>query len=430
MTIFENFYAKTLFLCRFRGITSSAMIRNFEFGNFCSYRETASISFAASASVDTDDSFAQSLRKDRISLLMGVFGANASGKTNLLKGLVFLGFFLRHSYQHLGEKDPIPVDGFFHLGLKTPVILKVEFEGHGGVYRYECELLPETVVTEKLSQLNLETGYFRTLMARSAEGKITGRDFDVDRAAITRLLKDRPNASMFAAGLLTGSKEIAKINRALGVIETNVDRAGKQASASESEFQLLVEASEYFDANPHLRESVEERLVASDLGISGFLIKELMVFDSDKKREEKIKFPFVCHRVDGQELEFPLSLESSGTKRLFLVLRRFFPVLMDGGIVVIDEMESDMHPHLIPTLLDLFADPELNPKRAQLLFTCHHVEILNRLAKEQIVLVEKDANCVSHAKRLSEVAGVRREENFFSRYNAGYYGAIPKPEVF
>ena len=111
------------------------------------------------------------------------------------------------------------------------------------------------------------------------------------------------------------------------------------------------------------------------------------------------------------------------------MLRRFFPVLTDGGVAVIDEMESDMHPHLIPTLLDLFADPELNPKKAQLLFTCHHVEILNRLDKEQIVLVEKDADCVSRAKRLSDIPGVRREENFFSRYNAGHYGAVPQPEV-
>ena len=140
-------------------------------------------------------------------------------------------------------------------------------------------------------------------------------------------------------------------------------------------------------------------------------------------------FPFVRHRVAGAEVDFPMALESSGTKRLFLVLRRFFPVLTDGGVAVIDEMESDMHPHLIPTLLDLFADPELNPKKAQLLFTCHHVEILNRLDKEQIVLVEKDADCVSRAKRLSDIPGVRREENFFSRYNAGHYGAVPQPEV-
>jgi predicted ATPase len=134
--------------------------------------------------------------------------------------------------------------------------------------------------------------------------------------------------------------------------------------------------------------------------------------------------------VDGADVELAMALESSGTKRLFLVLRRFFPVLTDGGIAVIDEMESDMHPHLIPHLLDLFTDPDMNTKRAQLLFTCHHVEILNRLAKEQIVLVQKDANCVSHAKRLSDIPGVRREENFFSRYNAGYYGAIPQPEAF
>lgn len=405
------------------------MIRHFEFGNFCSYRETAAVSFVAGASVETDNSFTPSLRGDQVSLLMGVFGANASGKTNLLKGLVFLGFFLRGSYQRMSEKEPIPVDGFFHIGRKSPVRLEVEFEGNGGVYRYECELLPTAVVSEKLSQLHSGTGYFRTLMARDERGKITGRGLDVDRLAITRLLKDRPNASMFAAGLLTGSKEIAKINRALGIIETNVDRTGKQDEVKQGGFESLVEAAEYFDANPHLREGLEERLNASDLGISGFRIKELTALDAEKKREEKVKFPFVVHRVDGTEVEFPLSLESSGTKRLFLVLRRFFPVLTDGGIAVIDEMESDMHPHLIPHLLDLFADPELNPKKAQLFFTCHHVEVLNRLAKEQIVLVEKDSHCVSRAKRLSEIQGVRREENFFSRYNAGHYGAIPKPEV-
>jgi AAA15 family ATPase/GTPase len=406
------------------------MIRNFEFGNFCSYRETASISFTAGASVSTDNSFAASLSNDQVSLLMGVFGANGSGKTNLLKGLVFLSFFLRHSYQNLGEKDPIPVDGFFNLNRNTPVAFKIEFEGNGGLYRYECELLPTAVVGEKLSQFHSETGYFRTLMSRDAEGKITARDFDVDRVAITRLLKDRPNASMFAAGLLTGSKEISKIDRALGVVETNVDRSGKKDSVSENELQSLIEAANYFDSNPHLLANLEERLIAADLGISGFLIKKMPVFNASQKREEEILFPFARHRVDGADVELAMALESSGTKRLFLVLRRFFPVLTDGGIAVIDEMESDMHPHLIPHLLDLFADPDMNPKRAQLLFTCHHMEILNRLAKEQIVLVQKDANCVSHAKRLSDIPGVRREENFFSRYNAGYYGAVPQPEAF
>jgi predicted ATPase len=92
-------------------------------------------------------------------------------------------------------------------------------------------------------------------------------------------------------------------------------------------------------------------------------------------------------------------------------------------------MESDLHPHLIPLILDLFSDPDINPKRAQLLFTCHHVEILNTLSKEQVILVEKDADCVSHAYRLSDIKGVRRDDNYFANYNAGRYGAVPEPDL-
>jgi ABC-type molybdenum transport system ATPase subunit/photorepair protein PhrA len=405
------------------------MIRRFEFANFCSYRQTGAIAFTASTSLDTDNSFVSSPRGDKVSLLMGVFGANASGKTNLLKGLVFLSFFLRNSYQGLGEKEEIPVDGFFHLGRQEPVDFLVEFEGNGGVYRYECQLLPTSVVSEKLLRLHEDTGYFRTLMTRDTEGKITIRDLEVDGSAVRRLLQDRPNASMFAAARLTGSKEIALINRAFGMIETNVNRAGKHEQVNDPEIQSMIEAADFFDKNPHLREALEDRLVSADLGISGFVVKPMKVFDQDHKREQEFPFPYVRHRLDDKSnVDFPLALESSGTKRLFLVLRRLFPVLAEGGIAVIDEMESDMHPHLIPALLDLFSDPELNPKRAQLLFTCHHVEALNHLAKEQILFVEKDEHCVSHVKRLSDMPGVRREENFFSRYNTGHYGAIPHPE--
>ncbi len=108
----------------------------------------------------------------------------------------------------------------------------------------------------------------------------------------------------------------------------------------------------------------------------------------------------------------------------------FLPVLTDGGMAVIDEMESDLHPHLIPLLLDIFVDKDSNPKRAQLIFTCHHVEILNHLAKEQIFLVEKDDVNQSQVRRLSDYKGVRRDENHFANYNSGRYDAIPEPEIF
>jgi AAA15 family ATPase/GTPase len=143
-----------------------------------------------------------------------------------------------------------------------------------------------------------------------------------------------------------------------------------------------------------------------------------------------VPVPFVSHRTGSRSFELPLTLESSGTKRLFVLLGAFLPVLTEGGVAVIDEMESDLHPHLIPLLLDLFVDATTNPKRAQLLFTCHHVEILNQLAKEQIVLVQKDDECVSTLRRLADIKGVKREENFFAHYNAGRYEAVPSPSLF
>lgn len=88
------------------------------------------------------------------------------------------------------------------------------------------------------------------------------------------------------------------------------------------------------------------------------------------------------------------------------------------------------HSHLIPILLDLFVDRHTNPKRAQLLFICHHMEILNLLTKEQIVFAQKDHDNASHVRRLCDLKSVRREENFFANYNAGRYEAIPEPERF
>ena len=80
---------------------------------------------------------------------------------------------------------------------------------------------------------------------------------------------------------------------------------------------------------------------------------------------------------------------------------------------------------MIPPILQLFFDPVTNPKNAQLLFSCHSVDVLNSLDKTQVVLVEKDSECRSSAWRLDEMKGVRRDENLFAKYNAGAYGAVP-----
>lgn len=410
------------------------MIRHLSFENFCSFRDSGELALTTGPKTPTDDSFTKSACGDQVTVLAGVFGPNASGKTNLLKLTAFLNFFIRHSYHHpIGDGDEIiPVDAFISKE-EEPTRMEIEFEGNGRVYRYAASLTRKAVLEERLSLRNPQTKSFRIVLKRQegVRGPLLSQDDDfTDLATLRNLLKDRPNASMLSAGLVTGRQEFKKAVASLGTFETNVGRMGKAEVVDGNRTSEIVRCGKYMQENPHFTADIEARLKAADLGISALRIKDVEALNDKTGETRTLPMPFVAHRSGDIEFEIALTHESAGTKRIFVLLTKFLPVLTDGGVAVIDEMESDLHPHLIPILLDLFVDPHTNPKRAQLLFTCHHMEILNLLSKEQIVFVEKDENNISHVRRLSDVKGVRREENFFANYNAGRYEAVPEPERF
>lgn len=408
------------------------MIRHLKFENFCSFRDSGELALTTSAKTPTDDSFAESVCGDKVTVLAGVFGPNAAGKTNLLKLTAFLNFFLRHSYQRGEMDDSIPVDSYAGRD-QQPIQLEMEFEGSGRVYRYAVTLTRHTVLEERLSLRNPSTKSFRVVLRRQTGARgaiITQEDDFTDINTLKNLLKERPNASMISAGMVTGRVEFKNVLASLGRFETNVDRMGKTEVVHGNRTSEIIRCGEYLRDNPHFTADIEARLKAADLGISALRIKDVDALIEKTGETRKIPMPFVAHNSGDMEFEIALSHESAGTKRLFVMLRMFLPVLTDGGVAVIDEMESDLHPHLIPILLDLFVDRHTNPKRAQLIFTCHHMEVLNQLAKEQIVFVQKDHDNLSHVSRLSDLKGVRREENFFANYNAGRYEAIPEPERF
>lgn len=409
------------------------MIRKITFSNFYSFLEETVVDFTASAKTPTDDSFVDSSCGDKISLLTGVFGPNAAGKTNLLKALSFVSFFIRSSYQQLGPEEEIPMDRFAgNQSDDEPARFEFEFEGKGGRFLYRLSLTPKTVFREELKRYQPRSGKFRQILVRklTRDGLPDLRGFDEfsDLDAVRKILQDRPNTSMLAAGTQTGQKKFKQVLDSLGHIPSNVGRHGKRSYPIEGLTIDAYNCSEFFHKHPEHHDALRDLLTAADIGIVDFEIKPVKIrLENEDARESFL----IYFQHEGQKGRFslPAYQESSGTHRLFMLLGTFIRILKTGGCVTIDEMESDLHPHLIPTIFSLFTNPEINEKQAQLFFTCHHMEMLNHLQKEQIYLVEKRDDCVSEAYRLDEVKGVRREENFLANYNSGRYGAIPEPEL-
>jgi predicted ATP-binding protein involved in virulence len=184
-------------------------------------------------------------------------------------------------------------------------------------------------------------------------------------------------------------------------------------------------ASALYYGNEHLRMAMTKLLKGWDLGLSDVRIERQTITNLNGDKEE-ICIPFGVHSVNGVEHAIMLKQESSGTQAAYLLLSRLLPVLKSGGIAVIDELEADLHPHMLVPILDLFFDPENNPHHAQIIFTCHSIEVLNLLHKAQVVLVEKDENCTSSAWRLDDVKGIRSDDNLYAKYMGGSYGAIPQ----
>ena len=234
---------------------------------------------------------------------------------------------------------------------------------------------------------------------------------------------DRQNTSLISTAIQFGvplardlaSNDIFTNIHALGRHPINVNR--------------VLDASSFYAQNEHYLRKASHLLAGWDLGLSEITLEKMHVTDENGQPKEFV-LPYGGHTISLEEGVFithqiPLLAESSGTQGAFVLLRLILPALETGSVVVMDELEADMHPHMLSEILDLFFYPETNPHNAQIIFTCHAMEILSHLHKGQITLVEKDSQCESDAWRLDKMKGVRADYNFYAKYMAGAYGAVP-----
>ena len=393
------------------------MLRSFTLQNFQSFREPVQISLELNRHTPEDGRSCTSALGTRLSKAIAVVGANASGKTTLIKSLVFVDWFVKHSF-HAKPDEPIPLAAHFSATTE-PSTFEVEFEFDGREWRYRLIASRDRVYHESL--YSKQSRAFSYVFTREWNPERKG--YTVKQQQFGMLQKEAEKVRENASLISTAAQY--EVDLALKLVSanvlSNVHGLGRQAM----DHDQIMRASEFYAKNIGIRSHMATLLHQWDFGLSDVRVEKHTVTRESGKTEE-IHIPFGIHRVGDKEHPLMFLHESSGTQGAFILLSRILPALQHGGLVVIDELEADLHPHMLTPLLDLFFSPKTNPHNAQIIFTCHSIEVLSLLHKAQVVLVEKDDNCESDAWRLDSVKGVRADDNLYAKYMAGAYGAIPQ----
>lgn len=396
------------------------MLHKYQFKNFFSFAETTEVSFELSNQAPNSDLMFQSPGGTRLSKVLAIIGPNASGKTNALKPLSFLNWFIVRSFTTYKPEGNFRLQPHYFLGSDHSEF-EIEFEVSGQHYRYHLIVTQERVEQESLylKTSQLFSYIFRRKWSESdSTYQIRQQKFGF---AAREAKKVRPNASLIATAAQYNVPCALELVDYFERFYTNVTYSGRGHFDSGDVFST----ARYFHDHPAMRGQMSDILSRLDLGLAKVIIKSGEFVDKESGEREKMNVPLGVHRKGKHEHELPLWYESSGTQAAFVLLEKILPALEYGGIVIIDELEANLHPDIIVAMLDLFLDRERNPHNAQIIFTCHALEILNELQKDQVLLIEKDADGNSEAWRLSDMKGIRRDINLYAKYRAGKYGAIP-----
>ena len=365
--------------------------------------------------------------------VVGVFGANASGKTNLLRALFDMRDAVRTSFAEWPTRPGVPRQPFKldPAAAEETTLFEVDLMlGKKPVrYTYGFELSDERVEAEWLhaypegrrvvwfdreaDRPEAEGGEF--LFPEADSGSASGSGFEGKRELLVPVT--RSDALFLSTGATLNDPQLAALHRWF-LDNLWLMTPGQDVKVRSAWTQRLLADSK---RGKEYREWLVELLSIADLGISGIDI-------DDKTGEIALR-----HRTsDGADvaLDF-VGEESLGTHSWFAFLGPMLHVLDKGSVLLVDELDSSLHPTLAAEVVRLFQDPQANPRDAQLVFTTHDAtllgsEVLERpLGRDQVWLTAKRTSGETELYRLTEV-DPGPGENLERGYLRGRYGGVPR----
>lgn len=421
------------------------MLVKFSLRNYRTFREQADWDLIASTDTTNEAESVVPFSKFGLRLLKGavVYGANASGKSKLIEGLSFMRDFVRTSAD-AQPGDEIPFEPFrlSTITEKEPSEFEIIFVHDGVRYRYGFEVTASCVVAEWL--------YYRTTTKEAKVFSRNGQNFgelnskELKGLAAQYIKEGNVRENALALSLITKLYKLAPAQAVLSwfnklkIISGLTDEGYRAFSMSEAQ-------------KPVRKDAMLRLLQEADLGIEDLEVKQLDVnqlpkgFPAEVKKqlqralakEKNTKVfsdvltkhsKFDDESQTSEAIQFSMQEdESAGTLKFFSLTGPVLDVLETGQVLVVDELDSRLHPNLVCKLVALFNSAKHNPNNAQLLFNTHDTNLLTNgnFRRDQIWFTEKDRYGAATLYSLAEINGVRASDKFELNYIRGKYGAVP-----
>lgn len=409
------------------------MLLRFRFSNFRSFRAEQELSLIAGPFTDLPDVVLHPAGiKEGVLPGAAIYGANASGKTNVIQALKFMASAVSLSHRGWSPGGAIPCEPFManEESRLEPSEFEADFLLAGVRHRYGFRVDSEVVLEEWLYAY--PRGKKQTWFHRTRGNPIVfGNKMPGENRTIENLT--RQNSLFLSAAAQNAHEALSPIFTWIsGLLFVIGDRSEYREHTTR-----LCSKSDY-------RNEIARLVSVADLGISEMSVEDENLPDEVRELVEEYvtklrlqgETPQVIrllHRFGNTTVRFNMDQESDGTLAYLALLGPAVDAIKKGTPLLIDELDASLHPLLAIQLLRLFNTPSSNPKGAQLIFNTHDTDLLSSgvLRRDQIWFTEKGNDAASHLYPLSDFKP-RRQENLQNGYLQGRYGAIPfiNPDAF
>ena len=400
------------------------MIAEIKFKNMFSFRDETVLSFEADKSKDLESYHVVELAPDvKLLKLAVIYGANASGKSNIIKVCDFIRSFI--TCTPLNKAELIKIVPFLlnRTSKEQASEFSVSFYAMNGdkAIRYVYSVLLETTHIVRETLIYYLSQQPATVFERSMENNVSsikfGQKVKISTAAKEEItLKCLPNMSVFAAYM--------QVNTNIAEMETALQYLTKQMMPAIVPTSSLSRYAEEAIKKETAKEYIIRYLQEADFNISNISSKE------QETKKGVVNYTMYQHKVSSglggnDYYEFPELYESDGTIRTFGLASQIQNSIGSNAFLAVDEIESSLHPKLIEYMIERFLKES---KQAQLLLTTHYDGLLGEedlLRKDNIWFAEKNTDGASVLYPLTDFKGLNRISSLQKAYKFGKFGAVP-----